>query len=100
MPASEKTALEAVMEADEERMRLEKLAEELATLEDEESQDYLMEVSTIKSIRNNVLWSYSKMPSLRNNWLEYITIFYNPFRFMNGWMKLEQKQLKLKQATC
>ena len=44
MPASEKTALEAVMEADEERIRLEKLAEELATLEDEESQDYLMEV--------------------------------------------------------
>merc|ERR1712186_285479 len=44
MPASEKTALEAVMEADEERIRLEKLAEQLATMEDEESQDYLMEV--------------------------------------------------------
>jgi ATP-binding cassette subfamily F protein 2 len=44
MPASEKTALEAVMEADEERLRLEKLAEELALNEDEESQDYLMEV--------------------------------------------------------
>jgi len=44
MPASEKTALEAVMEADEERMKLEKLAEQLATMEDEESQDYLMEV--------------------------------------------------------
>merc|ERR1711874_336295 len=44
MPASEKTALEAVMEADEERVRLEKLAEQLATIEDEESQDYLMEV--------------------------------------------------------
>ena len=44
MPASEKTALEAVMEADEERIKLEKLAEQLATMEDEESQDYLMEV--------------------------------------------------------
>jgi ATP-binding cassette subfamily F protein 2 len=45
MPASEKTALEAVMEADKERVRLEKLAEELALIEDDESQDYLMEVS-------------------------------------------------------
>lgn len=44
MPASEKTALEAVMEADEERNKLEKLAEELASQEDDESQDYLMEV--------------------------------------------------------
>ena len=44
MPASEKTALEAVMEADTERVKLEALAEELATMEDEESQDYLMEV--------------------------------------------------------
>ena len=32
------------MEADEERIKLEKLAEQLATMEDEESQDYLMEV--------------------------------------------------------
>merc|ERR1711899_359022 len=44
IPASEKTALEAVMEADEERIKLEKLAEQLATMEDEEAQDYLMEV--------------------------------------------------------
>jgi len=44
VPASEKTALEAVMEADEERVKLEALAEELATCEDEESQDYLMQV--------------------------------------------------------
>ncbi len=44
MPASEKSALEAVMEADMERIKLEKLAEELATLEDDESQEYLMEV--------------------------------------------------------
>ena len=44
VPASEKTALEAVMEADEERIKLEKLAEELATMEDDESQDYLMQV--------------------------------------------------------
>ena len=49
MPASEKTALEAVMEADEERLKLEKLAEELALNEDEESQDYLMEVKTISA---------------------------------------------------
>ena len=32
------------MEADEERIKLEKLAEDLATREDDESQDYLMEV--------------------------------------------------------
>jgi len=44
MPASEKSALEAVMEADAERIKLEKLAEELVHLEDEESQEYLMEV--------------------------------------------------------
>merc|ERR1712002_457901 len=44
IPASEKTALQAVMEADEERIRLEKLAEELATQEDDESQEYLMQV--------------------------------------------------------
>lgn len=44
VPASEKTALEAVMEADEERIKLEKLAEELATMEDDESQDYLMQI--------------------------------------------------------
>jgi hypothetical protein len=46
VPASEKTALMAVMEADEERVKLEKLAEELATREDEESQEYLMQVIT------------------------------------------------------
>jgi len=44
VPASEKTALEAVMDADEERNRLEALAEELATKEDDASQDYLMQV--------------------------------------------------------
>merc|ERR1719223_1265862 len=44
VPASEKTALEAVMEADEERIRLEKLAEDLVTREDDESQDYLMQI--------------------------------------------------------
>ena len=44
MPASEKTALECVKEADQERIQLEKLAEELATCEDEESQEYLMQV--------------------------------------------------------
>merc|ERR1712001_694558 len=44
IPASEKTALEAVMEADEERVKLEALAEELATQEDAESQEFLMQV--------------------------------------------------------
>jgi len=44
MPASNKTALEAVKEVDSERIRLEKLADELVTAEDEESQEYLMEV--------------------------------------------------------
>merc|ERR1712223_1583920 len=44
MPASDKTALQAVMEADAERIKLEKLAEELVHLEDDESQEYLMEV--------------------------------------------------------
>jgi len=44
IPASEKTALEAVMQADEERIKLEKLAETLALQDDEESQDYLMQV--------------------------------------------------------
>jgi len=44
MPASEKTALQCVKEADEERIKLEKLAEELATAEDDESQEYLMQV--------------------------------------------------------
>jgi len=44
IPASEKTALEAVMEADDERIKLEALAEELATQEDDESQEFLMQV--------------------------------------------------------
>lgn len=44
IPASTKTALECVMEVDEERLKLEKLAEELATREDDESQDQLMDV--------------------------------------------------------
>merc|ERR1719385_200976 len=44
MPASEKTALQCVKEADEERIKLEKLAEELATAEDDASQEYLMQV--------------------------------------------------------
>ncbi|XP_066988930.1 ATP-binding cassette sub-family F member 2 [Macrobrachium rosenbergii] len=44
MPASEKTALQCVMEVDNERVRLEALAEELAVMEDEESQDQLMDV--------------------------------------------------------
>merc|ERR1712021_117079 len=42
--ASEKTALQAVMEADAERIKLEKLAEELVLREDDEAHDYLQEV--------------------------------------------------------
>ena len=44
VPASEKTALQAVMEADKEEIRLEKLAEGLATSEDDDSQEYLMTI--------------------------------------------------------
>lgn len=44
IPASSKSALQCVMEVDEERLKLEKLAEELATREDDESQDQLMDV--------------------------------------------------------
>jgi ATP-binding cassette subfamily F protein 2 len=44
MPASNKTALESVMEADVERVRLEKLAESLALIEEDDAQDYLMTV--------------------------------------------------------
>jgi len=44
IPASEKTALEAVMEADEERIKLEALAEMLALETDDASQEYLMQV--------------------------------------------------------
>merc|ERR1712241_1262844 len=44
IPASEKTALEAVMEADEERIKLEALAEMLALETDDASQEYLLQV--------------------------------------------------------
>merc|ERR1712152_18198 len=44
IPASEKTALEAVMEADEERIKLEALAEVLALETADASQEYLMQV--------------------------------------------------------
>lgn len=44
IPASSKTALECVMEVDEERILLERQAEELATQEDDESQEQLMDV--------------------------------------------------------
>lgn len=44
IPASSKTALECVMEVDEERILLEKQAEELATLEDDDSQEQLMDI--------------------------------------------------------
>lgn len=44
IPASDKTALECVMEVDEERVKLEKLADELAHCEDDESQEQLMDI--------------------------------------------------------
>jgi len=44
IPASDKSALQAVMEADAERIKLEKLAEQLVHMEDDASQEYLMEV--------------------------------------------------------
>jgi len=44
MPASDKSALQCVMEVDEERIKLEKLAEELAANTDQESQDHLMDI--------------------------------------------------------
>uniref|UniRef100_A0A8D8QGC3 ATP-binding cassette sub-family F member 2 n=1 Tax=Cacopsylla melanoneura TaxID=428564 RepID=A0A8D8QGC3_9HEMI len=44
MPASDKSALTCVMEVDEERVRLEKLAEQLVACEDDESQEQLMDI--------------------------------------------------------
>lgn len=44
MPASSKTALQCVMEVDEERVRLEKLAEELIECGEDDAQDQLMDV--------------------------------------------------------
>lgn len=44
IPASDKSALTCVMEVDEERVRLEKLAEILVACEDDESQEQLMDI--------------------------------------------------------
>lgn len=44
MPASDKTALQCVMEVDEERIRLESLAEELVSSEGDEAQEQLMDI--------------------------------------------------------
>lgn len=44
IPPSNKSALEAVLDVDQERQRLEKLAEELMQNDDEESQDQLMDI--------------------------------------------------------
>ncbi|XP_050309558.1 ATP-binding cassette sub-family F member 2 [Anthonomus grandis grandis] len=44
MPASDKSALKCVMEVDEERTRLEKMAEKLVACEDDESQEQLMDI--------------------------------------------------------
>ena len=52
IPASEKTALQAVMDADQERTKLEALAETLAVQTDDESQDFLMQVSSWIRVQN------------------------------------------------
>ncbi|KAM7349554.1 ATP-binding cassette sub-family F member 2 isoform 1-T2 [Cochliomyia hominivorax] len=44
IPASSKSALECVMEVDEERIKLEKLAEELAMSEDDDAQEQLIDI--------------------------------------------------------
>lgn len=44
MPASDKSALQCVMEVDEERVRLEHLADELVHCEDDASQEQLMDI--------------------------------------------------------
>jgi len=44
MPASEKSALQCVMEVDQERIRLENLAEQLVEATDDESQEQLMDI--------------------------------------------------------
>jgi len=44
MPASDKSALQCVMEVDQERVRLERLAEELVACEDDDAQEQLMDV--------------------------------------------------------
>ncbi|KAL7304570.1 hypothetical protein TKK_0003353 [Trichogramma kaykai] len=44
IPASDKTALKCVMEVDEERIRLEKMAEELVHCPDDDAQEQLMDV--------------------------------------------------------
>ncbi|XP_005187164.1 ATP-binding cassette sub-family F member 2 [Musca domestica] len=44
IPASSKTALQCVMEVDEERVKLEKLAEELAMSEDDNDQEQLIDI--------------------------------------------------------
>ncbi|XP_050420082.1 ATP-binding cassette sub-family F member 2 [Adelges cooleyi] len=44
MPASEKSALQCVMEVDQEKIRLEKLVDELVACPDDESQEQLMDV--------------------------------------------------------
>lgn len=44
IPASTKSALQCVMEVDEERIKLEKLAEELATSEEDDAQEQLIDI--------------------------------------------------------
>ncbi|XP_042228456.1 ATP-binding cassette sub-family F member 2-like isoform X2 [Homarus americanus] len=44
MPASDKTALQCVKEVDEERVRLEALAEDLASSDDDEAQEQLLDI--------------------------------------------------------
>jgi len=75
IPGSEKTALEAVMEADEERVKLEALAEMLALESDDASQEYLMQVyerlddlgaDTAESRAAHLLMGLQFTPSMQN----------------------------------
>ena len=75
IPASEKTALEAVMEADEERIKLEALAEMLALETDDASQEYLMQVyerlddlgaNTAESRAAHLLMGLQFTPAMQN----------------------------------
>lgn len=72
MPASNKTALECVMEVDEERVRLEKLAEELVDCEEEDAQvcprtDICQKIYFIK--KRMITFTYNLAVCRNNSWM-------------------------------
>jgi len=72
MPASNKTALECVMEVDEERIRLEKLAEELIDCNEEDAQVcykffYIDVYHTIETFIKKIFFFYTKYRN--NSWM-------------------------------